>query len=124
MAQGALRAGEHGVVVGQHRAGGAVIVEEVAVDARGAGHQPVARGAGDQIREVATMALGRNGEPPILDERIGIHQICDVLASSAAVSRAAPLNGVGTCGVLGERAATQQLRIVVTHQLVGHGVRC
>ena len=34
------------------------------------------------------------------------------------------LDGVRACRVLGERAAAQQLRMVVADGLIGHGVRC
>ena len=48
MADRPLGPGEHRVVVGEHRAGGA-LAEQLAVDPRGAGDQPVGRGAGDQL---------------------------------------------------------------------------
>ena len=58
MAEGALGPGEDGVVVGEDRAGGALGLEEAAVDAGGAAEQAVGGGAGDQVLELAAPALG------------------------------------------------------------------
>ena len=48
VAQRPLGPGQHRVVVGEHGAGGA-LAEQLAVDPRGAGEQPVGRGALDQV---------------------------------------------------------------------------
>ena len=120
--QRALGAGEHRVVVGQHGTGGAFVAEEVAVDARRACHQAVARGPGDQIREVAAMALGGDREASVLDEGVRVDEVGDVLPGGAPVPGAPALDGVGSGGVLGERAPPQQLRMVVADHLIRHGV--
>ncbi len=113
VAEGALGAGEHRVVVGQHGAGAALVAEEVAVDARGARHQPVGRGARDQVVEVAAVALGGDGEPSVLDERVRVDEVVDVLPGGAAVRRVPALDRVGPGRVLGQRPAPQQLGVVV-----------
>ena len=61
MAERALGAGEHGVVVGQHGA-------RAAVDACRARDDPVGGGARDQVGEFATKSLGGDREPAVLDE--------------------------------------------------------
>ena len=88
MAEGALGAGEDGVVVGEHRAGGA-IAEELAVDPGGAADQPVGGGAGDQVVELAPAALGGDREAPVLDEGAGVDEVLEVLARGAAARRVA-----------------------------------
>ena len=80
-----LGAREDGVVVGQHRAGAALVAEEVAVDARGACHQTIGGCARDQIVELPAEPLGGDGEPAVLDERAGVDEIVDVLAGGSTV---------------------------------------
>ena len=124
VAERALGACEHRVVVGQDGTGGVVVAEEVAVDARRARHQPVARGAGDQVGKVAAVALGGDREASVLDERIRVDEIGDVLPGGAAVAGAPAFDRVGPGRVLGQRPALQQLCVVGTDRLIRHGVGC
>ena len=91
----ALGAGEHGVVVGQHRGGGAVRTEEVAVDPRDAGDQTVGGGCGrsDRRRRAAGVAQpSRNARTRRTSpgRRVG-----DVLARGAPVRGVPAADGVG-----------------------------
>ena len=90
----ALRAGQHRVVVGQHRAG-AARAEELAVDARRARHEAVGGRARDEVVEVAAGALGGDREAPVLDERARVDEVGDVLARGAPAGRAAALDRLG-----------------------------
>ncbi len=108
VAEGALGAGEHGVVVGEHGAGGA-LAEEVAVDARRAADQAVGGGARDQVLELAPAALGGDREAAVLDEGAGVDQVGEVLAGGAPAGRVAALDRLLARRVLGQRPALQQL---------------
>ena len=108
VAERALGPGQHRVVVGEHRAGGA-LAEELAVDARGAGDEAVGRRARDQVVDLAAAALGGDREAPVLDEGAGVDEVGDVLARRAAAGRVAARDGLGAGRVLGQRPARQQL---------------
>ena len=55
--EGALRAREHRVVIGEDGARRGLVAEEIAVDAGGAGDQPVGRRPLDQLLQIAPAAL-------------------------------------------------------------------
>ena len=116
--KGALRAGQHRVVVGEHGTRAALVAEQVAVDARSAPHQTVGGRALDQLVEVATLALRGYREPPVLDKRAGVDQIGDVLARGPPALLVAALDRVRACGVLGEGAPPQQLGEIVADGVV------
>ena len=97
-----LSPGEHGVVVGQHRAGAAV-AEKITVDPRGARHQPVGGCPRDQVIELAAEPLGGDGEPAVFDERARVDEVVDVLAGGASVRGVPALDCVGPRRVLGQR---------------------
>ena len=122
VAERALGAREHRVVVGQHGAGGVFVAEEVAVDARRARHQSVTRGAGDQVGKVAAVALGGDREASVLDERVRVDEVGDVLPGGTAVAGAPALDRLRPGLVLGQRPALQQLCMVGTYRLIRHGV--
>ena len=67
------------------------------------------------------MALGRDREAPVLDERTRVDEVGDVFPRGAAVSGASALDGVGPRRVLGERATAHQLRMIVrsAHDIAG-----
>ena len=109
MAERALGAGEHRVVVGEHRAGGRLPAEQLAVDARRAGDQAVGGGARDQVVELAPAPLGGDREAAVLDEGAGIDEVGDVLAGGPAAGGVAALHGLGTRPVLGQRPALEDL---------------
>ncbi len=104
--QRALRAGEHRVVVGEHRARGAV-------DRGGSGHEPVGGRALDQLLQVAALALGRDRQAPVLDERARIHEVRHVLARRAPAAVVALADRVRPRGVLGLSTSTLELGEVV-----------
>ena len=58
------------------------------------------------------MALGGDREASVLDERVCVDEVGDVLAGGAAIARVSALDGVGTRGILGERAALHQFGMV------------
>ena len=118
MTEIALGPGQHGVVVGQHGAGAALGAEQIAVDARGARHQPVGGCARDQVVEVPPEPLGGDGEPAVLDERAWVDEVVDVLAGGAAVRRMPALHGVGPGRVLGQRTPAQQFGVVIADRPV------
>ena len=72
----ALRAGQHRVVVGQHRA-------RHPADRRGPAHHPVRRGAGDEVVLVAAQPLGGQGQAAVLAEAPRVAEVRDVLAGRA-----------------------------------------
>jgi hypothetical protein len=115
----ALGAGKDRVVVREDGAGGA-LTEEVAVDASGAGDEPVRRGAGDQVVELAPAALRRNREAAVLDEAATVDEVLDVLARGAPAGGVAALDRLRTRRVLGQRASRQQFGKVGPFPL-GHG---
>ena len=95
MVHRALRAGEHGVVVGQHRAARALLAELRGVHRADAGDDAVAGRVPDQIVQRAAALLCREGQRAVFDEAAGIDQIGDVLARRALVGLAAAGDGVG-----------------------------
>ena len=90
---GALRAGKHGVVVGEDNGAGGVLVEEVAVDAPDAGDHAVGRELVDDLLHRQARA-GREHEAAVLHERAGIAEVVDVLAGGALAGLAAAGDGV------------------------------
>jgi len=123
VSEGALRAGQHRVVVGEHSARRG-LAEEVAVDTGRAGEQAVGRGAGDQVVDLAPAALGGDREAPVLDEGAGVDELVEVLPGRAPTGRVAALEGVGTGLVAGEGAPRQHLgevrALLVVPLRVGH----
>ena len=129
MAEHALRACEHGVVVGQHGARTALVAEKVAVDAGRARDESVGRGARDQVGQLASKALSGDSETPVFDERARVDQILDVLPRGASVACVPAVDGVGARRVFSKRATPQQFGVIVTDVFgrrasVAHGVRC
>ena len=88
MAEGALGAGEDGVVVGEHGAGGAV-AEEIAVHPSRPGDQAVGR-ASLAIRSSTLTAPALRGDrvAAVLDEAVGIDEVGDVLPRRPAAREA------------------------------------
>ena len=91
----ALRARQHGVVVGHGDATGALGAEQVAVDRADAADEAVGRRVGDEIGEVTPAALSGDHERAVLDERPVVDEVGDVLPRRAPASLAAPSDGVG-----------------------------
>ena len=100
----ALRAGQHGVVVGHDRDTRALGTELARIDAAGAGDQPVGRRVALQVVQAAPAALRRHREGAVLEQAAGVEQIVDVLARSAPALRMAPLHGLGA-GLVAEQPA-------------------
>lgn len=98
MADRALGAGQHGVVIGQHR-------KRRTADARGPGQQTVGRRVFDEVVQTATVPLRRDREAPVLDERPVVDQVIDVLARGTAPGRMATGDRVGPARVLRQRPA-------------------
>ena len=96
----ALRAGEHGVVVGHHR-------HRPAADQAGAGDEPVGRCVALQVVEAAAAALRRHRERAVLGEAAGVEQVVDVLARTAPACCVAPCHRFGPRGVERARVAVQ-----------------
>ncbi len=109
MVAGALGAGEHGVVVGDHQATGAIRVEEIAVHRRESRHDAVARRVADQVLARTARRLRRNGERAVFDEAAGVHESRDVLARRAMVRLAAFGDGLRPVRVETERLARQHV---------------
>ena len=120
MTEVTLSPGEHGVVVGQHRAGAALVAEKITVDPRGARHQPVGGCPRDQVVELAAEPLGGDGEPAVLDERARVDEIVDVLAGGASVRGVPALDRVGPGRVLGQRTPARQFGVVVAGRPFAH----
>ena len=86
----ALRAGEHGGVVGHDHGARALGAEALAIDRADAGHHAVGRRVGDQVFGAAAAALRRHGQRAVFDERTLVTQVGDVLARGAQAQRVAP----------------------------------
>ena len=108
VAEGALGAGEDGVVVGEDGAG-AALAEELAVDPGRAGDQAVGGGAGDQVLDLASPSLGGDRETAVLDEGARIDQVGEVLARRASAAGVAALDRVAARLVTGLRLPAQHL---------------
>ena len=91
----ALRSGENGVVVREHRATCMRLVEQVTVHAADARDHPVGRCLLDEILNRPTAALSGDDQRPVFDERPGVDQIVDVLARGAMSGLSPAGNGVG-----------------------------
>ena len=86
VADRALGAGEHRVVVGEHGAGGA-LAEQLAVDPGGAADQAVGGRARDQLVDLAPRPLGGDREAAVLDEAARVDEVGEVLARGAPAAR-------------------------------------
>jgi len=101
----ALRAGQHGRVVGHdHRATGFGAMDQ-AIDAADAGHHAVSWRVAHQVVLAAPAALGGHGQRAVFDEAALVAQIRDVFAGRALAQGVAPGDGFGAAGVQGERVA-------------------
>ncbi|MCY1224409.1 hypothetical protein D9M72_365650 [compost metagenome] len=103
----ALGAGEHGGVIGQHRAARALRCEQAAVDGAGAGDQAVGRGVGDQVGLAAPARLCRQRQAAVFAEAAGIAQVVDVLARGAQAARMAACHRLGAGRVVQEGMAVE-----------------
>ena len=101
----ALGARKHGVVVGHGDAARLAPREQLAVDGPDATDQPVGRGVGDQVVELAPAALGGDDERPVLDERPVVDEVGDVLAGGAPATGATPGDGLRSCRVQADAVA-------------------
>ena len=88
----ALRAREHGVVIGHDDAAGALGAELLGIDGGDAHHEAVGRRALDEIVELAAASLRRDREAAIFHERAVVDELRDVLARGALVGVAAALD--------------------------------
>ena len=71
--------------------------------------QPVGGGLRDQVLELTPAALGGDREAAVLDQRAGIDEVGDVLASGAAAGGMASLDRFAARLVAGQRLALAQL---------------
>ncbi len=91
----ALGAGQHGVVVRQHR-------HRLPVDATDPGHQPIRRRALDQLGHTAPGPLRRHHQRPVLLETAGVAQVRQVLPRRAAAAFMSAGHDIRTTFVGGE----------------------
>ena len=84
----ALGAGQDRVVVRRHDDGSAV-------DPSDAADQPVGRGPGDEVLDVAPPALGGDGQRGELHEAARVKEVLDVLAGGALAGAAPALDRIG-----------------------------
>ena len=104
VAERALGAGEHRVVVGEDRAGGCPS-NSVAV----AADHPVGRRALDEVLRSRRARCAAIASAAVLDEAARVDEVRDVLARGAAAALVAALDRVRPRLVAGERAALQRL---------------
>ena len=104
-----LRAGEHGVVVGDDHAAGALRSEQVAVHRGEARHDAVARRVADEIVLRPARRLRRDRERAVFDETLCIDERGDVLARRAMIGLAAPRDGFRAVLVEAERLPRQHV---------------
>ncbi len=88
----ALRAREHGVVVGHDDAAPALGPELLGVDGRDAHDEAVGRRVLDEIVELAPAPLRRDRKAAILHERAVVDELRDILARGALIGVAAALD--------------------------------
>ena len=125
MVDGALRAREHGVVIGENDAARGVIVEVLAVDGADASDHAVGGETANYLleREAGT---GGEGEGTVLDEGAGVAEIVNVLAGGALLRAAAAGDGVGPVLVEGGGVALMDLSEVgadeIEVELLGGGL--
>ena len=105
----ALGAGQHGIVIGQHDAPGALVVKQRAVDAADAGDQAVGRRVCDQVVERTALPLGGNDQRAVLDKRVRVAQVGDILAAGALAGLAPAGDRLGTGGVKPDRVSFNDL---------------
>jgi hypothetical protein len=110
----ALRAGEHGVVVGQHR-------HRPPLHGAGAADQAVGRRVALQVVQAAAAALSRHGEPTVLGEAAVVQQVCDVRAGAAQAAGVAARHGLGSCRIVQPGPAVQQALQVGAQAAGGFG---
>ena len=111
----ALGAGQDGIVVRQHGAARPFRVEEVAVDPADAGDEAVGRRVGDEVLGAAARPLGRDDEPAVLLEAVGVAEVLDVLPGRPPPAGVPALGGRRTAGVEGGRDAGAQLGELGAH---------
>ena len=101
----ALRAGQHGGVVGHHDGARSLRSEQLAVDAADASDHAVRRRVAHQVFRAAAAALRGHGQRAVFDERAGVAKVGDVLARGALSQLAAPRHRVRARRVEHERVA-------------------
>ena len=94
--EGALRAGEDRVVVGEDGARAALVAEVLAVDPGRPGDQAVGGRSLDQLGERSAPPLRGDRVAPVLDERARVDQVLEVLAGGPAAGRVAALDRLGS----------------------------
>ena len=105
----ALGAGEYGVVVGEDHRPGVLVVEEVAVDRRGAGHHAVGGRVLAQLLVAVLLVLPRHDQRPVLLERPGVDELLDVLPGRLKAEPPAPGDGLRPVLVQGVGVAANVL---------------
>ena len=110
----ALRAGEHRVVVGEHRAVRAILADQRAVHARGAGDEPVRRRSMHQVVDAAPAALRRDRQAAVLDEAALVAQVGRDSRARSGVPRVARGDDVAATLVANQAAAAECFREIGT----------
>ena len=100
----ALRAGEHGVVIGDDGRSGALRAEQRSVDGAETGDDAVGRRVAQQLVHRAAAALRGDGQRAVFDEAAGVAQILDIGPRGAAALRV-PLGD----GFVARRVACQSV---------------
>ena len=105
----ALRAGEHGVVVGQHHAARGLLAELRGIDGAQARHQTIGRALVDQLGLGEAAALRGQCQAAVLQEAAFVQDITDVLARRAVALGVAPGHGLGAASIGQQRMALDHL---------------
>ena len=119
----ALGAGQHHVVVGHDRSAGAVVVEEVAVDAAEPGDQAVGRRALDEVLDASRRArCAATTSAPYSTKLPGSHRSSTFSPGRALAAFAPAGHGVGAGRVERERLAPVHLGEVVPDRVEVDGL--
>ena len=110
-----LRAGQHRVVVRHDDGARLVGAEQISIDSRKPGDEPVSRRVFDQVVLGAPAPLRRHDNRPVLDERARIAQLVDILARRPLPRLAPTRHRVGPRRVEPDFVPLEHLRQVRAH---------
>ena len=103
-----LRAGQHRIVISQHRRARRIIVEHIAIHRAKTGDQPVGGCVVDKVVQIAALTLRRHHELAIFDKAALVAKVIDIFARRAMALLVPLGNLLGSIGVL--RASQPRLQ--------------
>ena len=113
----ALRARQHGIVIGEAKALGGFLAMIRGIHRADPADQAVGGGVAHQIVEGPAPSLRRDRQRAIFDEAARIEQVVDILARRALVGAPPPLHGCRPVLVEAQRMACAHLGKIVAYQV-------